>query len=119
MMGLIRTSIPAGGVRRGERIVPEGWVQCTTTTPSAAAPRGEYGAHTWHNAGSAADPNDRRWPAAPQDAFAALGFQEQKVIVIPSKKTGAGPLRCHRRQDSMEYGRIYGKYPGVSAFLTG
>ena len=48
--------------------------------------RGEYGAHTWLNAGSAANPDDRRWPAAPTDAFAALGFQEQKVIVIPSKK---------------------------------
>ena len=49
-------------------------------------PRGEYGAHIWLNAGSATDPNDRRWPAAPRDAFAALGFQEQKVIVIPSRK---------------------------------
>jgi len=73
------------GVWQGERIFPEGWVQYTTT-PTPAAPRGEYGAHIWLNAGAAADPNDRRWPAAPRDAFAALGFQEQKVIVIPSKK---------------------------------
>jgi len=73
------------GIWQGERIFPAGWVKYTTT-PTAKAPRGEYGAHTWLNAGSATDPDDRRWPGAPRDAFAALGFQEQKVIVIPSRK---------------------------------
>ncbi|MEE4263555.1 MAG: serine hydrolase [Desulfobacteraceae bacterium] len=73
------------GVWQGQRIFPAGWVKYTTT-PTPEAPRGEYGAHTWLNAGSAANPDDRRWPSAPADAFAALGFQEQKVIVIPSKK---------------------------------
>jgi CubicO group peptidase (beta-lactamase class C family) len=73
------------GVWQGERILPAGWVRYTTT-PTPGAPRGEYGAHTWLNAGSATNPDDRRWPAAPTDAFAALGFQEQKVIVIPSRK---------------------------------
>ena len=73
------------GVWRGEKILPEGWIKYTTT-PTPGAPRGEYGAHIWLNAGSAADPDDRRWPGAPRDAFAALGFQEQKVIVIPSRK---------------------------------
>jgi CubicO group peptidase (beta-lactamase class C family) len=73
------------GVWQGERIFPRGWVKYTTT-PTAGAPRGEYGAHIWLNAGSASDPDDRRWPAAPTDAFAALGFQQQRVIVIPSRK---------------------------------
>ena len=73
------------GVWQGEEILPPGWVTYTTT-PTPQAPRGEYGAHTWLNAGSAANPEERRWPAAPTDAFAALGFQEQKVIVIPSRK---------------------------------
>jgi CubicO group peptidase (beta-lactamase class C family) len=73
------------GVWQGERIFPEGWVKYTTT-PTPKASRGEYGAHTWLNAGSASDPDDRRWPGAPRDAFAALGFQEQKVIVIPSRR---------------------------------
>jgi hypothetical protein len=26
------------------------------------------------------------WPNAPRDAYAAQGFQEQKVIIIPSRK---------------------------------
>ena len=29
-------------------------------------------------------PQDRLWPSAPTDAYAAQGFQEQKLIVIPS-----------------------------------
>jgi CubicO group peptidase (beta-lactamase class C family) len=73
------------GVWQGERILPEGWVKYSTT-PTPQTPRGEYGALFWLNSGSPKDPGDRRWPSAPRDAFAALGFQEQKVIIIPSKK---------------------------------
>lgn len=73
------------GLWQGQRILPAGWVKYTTT-PAAAAPRGGYGAHVWLNAGSPTHPDDRRWPSAPPDAFAAMGFQEQKVIVIPSRK---------------------------------
>ena len=73
------------GTWQGERILPEGWVKYTTT-PTPQAPRGEYGALFWLNAGSPSHPEDRWWPRAPRDAFAAKGFQEQKVIIIPSKK---------------------------------
>ena len=73
------------GVWNGERILPEGWVQYTAT-PTPKAPKGEYGAMFWLNAGATGNPDDRRWPHAPVDAYAAEGFQEQKVIMIPSKK---------------------------------
>jgi CubicO group peptidase (beta-lactamase class C family) len=73
------------GVWRGERLLPEGWVRYTVT-PTAQAPRGEYGAMFWLNAGAPADPAVRLWPSAPRDAYAAQGFQEQKLIVIPSRK---------------------------------
>ena len=56
-----------------------------TTTPTPGAPKGEYGAHFWLNAGNPENPADRRWPQAPRDEYEASGFQEQKVIVIPSK----------------------------------
>ena len=72
------------GVWQGERILPEGWVEYSTT-PTPKAPQGEYGAYFWLNAGSPSDPGDRPWPSAPPDAFAASGFQQQRVIVIPSK----------------------------------
>ena len=73
------------GVWNGERILPEGWVRYTTT-PTSGAPIGEYGALFWLNAGPVSDPGKRRWPSSPADAYSADGYQEQKVIVIPSKK---------------------------------
>ncbi|MGD8700845.1 MAG: serine hydrolase [Desulfosarcina sp.] len=73
------------GVWDGERILPEGWIEYTTT-PTPKAPKGQYGALFWLNAGEPGKPDNRLWPSAPRDAFAAQGFQEQKVIIIPSKK---------------------------------
>jgi CubicO group peptidase (beta-lactamase class C family) len=72
-------------VWQGERILPERWVTYSTT-PAQHAPLGQYGAHFWLNAGSPEDPTDRMWPRLPQDAFAARGFQGQRVVIIPSKK---------------------------------
>ena len=85
------------GVWQGERILPEGWV-AYSTTPTPKAPLGEYGALFWLNAGAPDNPQDRLWPKSPRDAFAAQGYQEQKVIVIPSRKVvlvrfGATSLR--------------------------
>ncbi len=73
------------GIWQGERILPEGWV-AYTTTPTAKAPKGEYGALFWLNAGAASSPADRLWPSVSPDTYAAQGFQEQKVIVVPSRK---------------------------------
>jgi len=72
------------GVWNGKRVLPEGWVTYSTT-PTPKAPRGEYGALFWLNAGAPDSPDNRLWPHAPVDAYAAQGFQEQKVIVIPSR----------------------------------
>jgi CubicO group peptidase (beta-lactamase class C family) len=74
------------GVWENQRILPPGWV-AYSATPTAAAPIGQYGAHFWLNAGATGNPAIRKWPHAPRDAFAALGYQEQQVIVIPSRKT--------------------------------
>jgi hypothetical protein len=73
------------GVWQGQRLLPEGWVRYTTT-PTGGAPKGQYGASFWLNAGEPGNPANRRWPDAPTDAYAALGFQEQNVIIIPSRK---------------------------------
>jgi CubicO group peptidase (beta-lactamase class C family) len=74
------------GVWNNERILPPGWVTYSTT-PTAASPKGQYGAHFWLNAGAAGNRANRKWPSAPRDTFAALGYQEQQVIVIPSRDT--------------------------------
>jgi len=73
------------GVWAGERVLPEGWVK-HTTTPTPKAPQGQYGALFWLNAGTEGNPSDRLWPNAPRDAFSARGYQEQYVVIIPSKK---------------------------------
>jgi CubicO group peptidase (beta-lactamase class C family) len=73
------------GVWDGERVLPEGWVKYSAT-PTPKAPQGQYGALFWLNAGTKSNPEDRVWPNAPADAFAARGYQEQYVVIIPSKK---------------------------------
>jgi len=74
-----------GGVWQGQRVLPEGWVNYSST-PTPPAPRGQYGAHFWLNAGSASNPADRVWPQVPADAFFADGYQGQRVVIIPSRK---------------------------------
>jgi CubicO group peptidase (beta-lactamase class C family) len=64
-----------------ERILPEGWVEYTTT-PAAPAPQGEYGAQWWLNRGK---DGQRKYPLLPDDTFWADGFEEQYVMVIPSR----------------------------------
>jgi hypothetical protein len=66
-----------GGIWNGEQVLPEGWVEYTTTPASSAA--GKYGAQWWLNRGRKA-----AYPTLPPDAFWADGFEEQYVMVIPS-----------------------------------
>lgn len=73
------------GVWAGERILPEGWVDYSRT-PTPGAPRREYGAQWWLNAGAKDDPADRWFPDVPGDAFFCQGFEGQYVMVIPSRK---------------------------------
>jgi CubicO group peptidase (beta-lactamase class C family) len=71
------------GVWQGERILPEGWVAyCITPTPKA--PKGEYGAQWWLNAGEPDNPEDRWMPKLPTDIYSARGHDGQYVTVIPS-----------------------------------
>ena len=74
------------GVWHDNRILPEGWVDYMTT-PTPAAPQGQYGAQTWLNAGSPNNPDDRPIPAGPTDLIFLSGFDGQRVFVIPSRKT--------------------------------
>jgi CubicO group peptidase (beta-lactamase class C family) len=93
------------GIWQGQRILPEGWVRYSAT-PTGGAPKGQYGAFFWLNAGAADNPSDRRWPDAPTDAFAALGFQEQQVIVIPSRKAVLVRLGATTRRETWNTNRF-------------
>lgn len=73
------------GVWNGRRVLPEGWVRYGTT-PTPKAPKGQYGAHWWLNAGEPSDQAKRPWPSLPPDAYAARGYAGQWVLVIPSRE---------------------------------
>ncbi|MFM8912413.1 MAG: hypothetical protein ACKOE6_05755, partial [Flammeovirgaceae bacterium] len=63
---------------------PEGWVKYSTT-PAPAAPKGEYGAQIWLNAGARANPSERRFDQVPNDMYLMDGFEDQNVVMVPSK----------------------------------
>jgi len=65
------------GVFNGERILPEGWVEYSTTPASASG--GEYGAFFWLN-------RSGKLPSAPGDMFMCVGHDGQRIFIIPSKE---------------------------------
>jgi hypothetical protein len=73
------------GVWNGQRILPAGWVRYVTT-PTPGAPKGQYGAFWWLNAGAPEDRSRRMWPGVPTDTYAATGHSGQYVVVVPSAK---------------------------------
>lgn len=93
------------GVWLGERVLPEGWVEYSTT-PTSCAPRGSYGAHWWLNAGDPSEPADRPWPALPTDAFAAQGFEGQIVLVVPSRELVLVRLGQSRPESTFDLNRF-------------
>ena len=60
-----------------ERILPEGWVEYTTTPASDS--EGGYGAFFWLNRGGAL-------PDAPADTFSCNGHDGQQIYIIPSRE---------------------------------
>jgi hypothetical protein len=65
------------GVFGGERILPQGWVNYTTT--SASDSKGEYGLFFWLNKG-------KYYPSAPDDMYSCNGHDGQRIFIIPSKE---------------------------------
>lgn len=72
------------GMFNGERILPEGWSEYSST-PCEGAPIGEYGAQFWLNAGSKTDVVKRVYPDVPPDLYWADGYEGQNVFILPSK----------------------------------
>lgn len=70
------------GVWRGQRLLPEGWVDYTRT-PTPKSYLGCYGAQFWLNAGNE---EGRVFPALPNDLYYPSGFEGQHVFIIPSRR---------------------------------
>ena len=83
------------GIWKNDRILPEGWVQYSTTPTDHTAPGKAYGAQFWLNY---PNPNPR-WPYLSDDAFMALGHECQAVVIIPSRKTVVVRLGLYRGSD--------------------
>jgi CubicO group peptidase (beta-lactamase class C family) len=73
------------GVWNGERILPEGWVKQTTTSPAENKIK-NYGYQFWLNGIQADDPSKHIFPDAPADMFYCDGYASQAIYIIPSKK---------------------------------
>ena len=67
------------GVWEGERILPEGWVNYSSTA-TPASPNGIYGAQFWRNGF-----DSYNFPDVPDDAYLANGYEGQRIMIIPSK----------------------------------
>jgi CubicO group peptidase (beta-lactamase class C family) len=90
-MGRLGLLYLADGCRRGERLLPPGYVAASTTisTPSAAgagaAPREDrYGLGWWLNRAVPELGLPAPWAGVPEDAFAARGHWGQVIAVVPS-----------------------------------
>jgi CubicO group peptidase (beta-lactamase class C family) len=66
----------------GDRLLPEGWVEYSTTPVDTADADTPYGAQWWLNQGS---DGQLRMPSVPTDAYWASGNEGQHVVVIPSE----------------------------------
>lgn len=64
------------GQWQGERILPEGWAAYTSTP--APASEGLYGAQFWLK-------NPEEMPDAPNDLYQCSGYQDQRVMIVPSR----------------------------------
>lgn len=95
------------GVWNKERILPEGWV-AYSTHPTPGAPKGEYGAHFWLNAGKGDDPENRLFPTLPTDLYYCGGFNGQIVAVIPSRDVVAVRLGV-THDDSWDHETFIGR----------
>jgi CubicO group peptidase (beta-lactamase class C family) len=73
------------GVWNGERILPEHWVKYSIT-PAPATKKREYGAQWWLNAGNPDNPSDVKFTGLPNESVIADGFENQFIVIVPSKK---------------------------------
>ncbi len=73
------------GRQGSEQILPSDWI-LESTQSAHAAPNGKYGRQFWTNHGINDRGDERPWPLLPTDAYSAVGYDGQNVLVIPSKE---------------------------------
>ena len=83
------------GVWNGERILPEGWVQKTTTAPAANHFK-NYGYQFWLNGSGETNSSQKEFPQMPADFFYADGYGGQRIYIVPSRQLVAVRLGLNK-----------------------
>ena len=83
-----------------ERLLPEHWVEYTTTPASDS--KGGYGACFWLN-------RSKTYPSAPEDMYSCQGHDGQMIFIIPSKELVVVVLGYSPKPDRViEFDRLLG-----------
>ena len=89
------------GKWEGKEIISKSWIDFMRT-PTEANVNGRHGAHLWINGISRE--GRRWWPSMPDDTFAALGYMEQSLVIVPSRELVIVRLASgERRQARLEF----------------
>ncbi|HCE59184.1 MAG TPA: serine hydrolase [Prolixibacteraceae bacterium] len=88
------------GILNGERILPEGWVDYTTTPASDS--EGGYGSLFWLNKGG-------NLPSVPADMYSCNGHDGQQIYIVPSKDLVVVVLGYSPKPDRvMDFNKLIG-----------
>lgn len=87
------------GVWEDERLLPDGWVEASTTPVEAATT--PYGMQWWLNTGAE---GQQRMDSVPNDAFWASGHEGQQVVVVPSEELVLVRLGFSGEFDGVDWG---------------
>ncbi|MGA1789909.1 MAG: serine hydrolase domain-containing protein [bacterium] len=90
------------GIWKGERILPEGWVQYSTS-PTPESQDGCYGAHFWLKVPDSFRGDSSPAPSLPQDMFMAAGHEGQFITIIPSRDLVVVRLGLSRLPESWDH----------------
>lgn len=86
------------GMYNGERILPEGWVEYTTTAASDS--KGRYGAGFWLNL-------DHSMQAAPTSMYRCQGHNGQRIFIFPEQQMAIVVLGYSpKKSNDMDFNRL-------------
>lgn len=85
------------GMVGDRRILPEGWVEYSTTPASCS--EGQYGSAFWLNRAGA-------YPDCPEDMYLAQGHDGQRIFIIPSANAVVAVLGYSPKSNAVDFNRL-------------
>jgi CubicO group peptidase (beta-lactamase class C family) len=93
------------GVWNGERILPEGWVQKSTSAPAANHLK-NYGYQFWLNGTNETNSSRKEFTQMPADFFYADGYGGQRIYIVPSMQLIAVRLGLNKFDEQQFLGLL-------------